>query len=76
MLADGVRVVRLFQSKPILMVILVQLQVFAVLAMLRTVDGDEGDYMFAARRAFEGRLPMSISCTPRRHFCRMYTACG
>ena len=57
MLADGVRLVRLFQSKPILVVILVQLPVFAVLAMLRTVDGDEGDYLFAARQAFEGRLP-------------------
>jgi 4-amino-4-deoxy-L-arabinose transferase-like glycosyltransferase len=57
MLADGVRVVRFFWAKPVLAVILVQLPVFAILAMLRTVDGDEGDYMLAARQVFEGRLP-------------------
>jgi 4-amino-4-deoxy-L-arabinose transferase-like glycosyltransferase len=57
MLADGVRLVRLFQTRPALAVILVQLPVFAILAMLRTVDGDEGDYMFAARQALDGRLP-------------------
>lgn len=57
MLADGVRFVRVFQSKPLLAVILIQLPIFATLAMLRTVDGDEGDYMLAARQVFEGRLP-------------------
>jgi hypothetical protein len=43
MLADGVQLVRFFRAKPVLAVILVQLPVFAILAMLRTVDGDEGD---------------------------------
>jgi len=57
MLADGVQLVRFFRAKPVLAVILVQLPVFAILAMLRTVDGDEGDYMLAARQVFEGRLP-------------------
>jgi 4-amino-4-deoxy-L-arabinose transferase-like glycosyltransferase len=38
-------------------VILVHLAVFAGVSLLRTVDGDEGDYMLAARQVFEGRLP-------------------
>ncbi len=57
MLADGVAFVRFFHTRPVLAVILVQLPVFAVLAMLRTVDGDEGDYMLASRQVIEGRLP-------------------
>src|SRR5258708_2338211 len=57
MLADGVRTIGLFETRPLQAVVLVQLLVFAILAMLRTVDGDEGDYMFAARQALEGRVP-------------------
>jgi hypothetical protein len=57
MLAVGVRPVQLLRTRPVFAVVLVQLPVFAVLGMLRTVDGDEGFYLLAARLVYEGRLP-------------------
>jgi hypothetical protein len=42
--------------RPLVIVLVSQLALFIPIAMLRTVDADEGFYLLASRLVFEGRV--------------------